>query len=59
MKQVLVSIARTIPGLLEHSAFHVTLAGWPAAAAVFAVGATIVATAIVLTGNGTNSEPAN
>ncbi len=58
MKQVLVSIARTIPGLLEHSAFHVSLAGWPAAAAVLVVGATIVATTMILAG-GTSPEPAN
>lgn len=50
MKQVLVNIARTVPALLERSAFQISLQGWPAAAAVAVVGATIVATAIVLNG---------
>ena len=56
MKQVLASIARTVPGLLEHSTLQICLQGWPAAVAVFFVGATIVATAMVLRGNG-NAEP--
>ena len=51
MKQMLVSIARTVPTLLEHSTFHVSLQGWPAATAIAVVGATIVATVIVLSGN--------
>ncbi len=49
MKHVLISIAQTVPELLRHSALHITLAGWPAAAAVAAVGATIVLTAVILT----------
>ena len=50
MKQVIISVARTIPALLEHSSFHVSLAGWPAAVAVLAVGATIVAATALLRG---------
>ena len=57
MKQVLVGVARTLPGLLEHSAFHVSLAGWPAAAAVLVVGATIVATTMILAGSKASPEP--
>ncbi len=59
MKQVLLSIAHAVPGLLEHSSFHVSLAGWPAAAVVFVVGATIVAMTVVLTGSSAASESAN
>ena len=51
MKQMLVSIARAVPALLEHSVFQVSLQGWPAATAVAVVGATIVAAAIVLSGS--------
>ncbi len=51
MKQMLVSIARTVPALLERSTFQVSLQGWPAATAVAVVGVTIVATVIVLSGN--------
>lgn len=56
MKQALASIARTVPGLLEHSTFQICLQGWPAAAAVFFVGATIVATTMVLRSDG-HAEP--
>ncbi len=56
MKQVLASIVRTVPGLLEHSTFQICLQGWPAAAAIFFVGATIVATTMVLRGDG-SAEP--
>lgn len=50
MKEMLVSIVRTVPALLERSAFQVSLQGWPAATAVAVIGATVVATAIVLSG---------
>ena len=52
MKQVLISIARAVPEMLKHTTVHISLAGWPAAAAIGAIGATVVATAIVLTSTG-------
>ena len=51
MKQILISIARSVPKMLEHSTFQVSLQGWPAATAVAVIGVTIVATVIVLGGN--------
>lgn len=56
MKEMLVSIARTVPTVLERSAFQVSLQGWPAATAVAVVGATVVATAIILRGNQTTQQ---
>lgn len=50
MKEMLVSIVRTVPALLERSTFQVSLQGWPAATAVAVIGVTVVATAIVLSG---------
>ncbi len=51
MRQFITSVARVVPVVLEHSALQVSLQGWPAAAAVAFVGATIVASVIVLSGS--------
>ncbi len=42
------NLARAIPVLAERTTLSVSLQGWPAAAAVFAVGATAVALAALL-----------
>ena len=51
MKSLFHGIVRVLPVVLERSAFQIVLHGWPAAAAIGFVGATIVATVVVLSGN--------
>lgn len=56
MKQFLTSVARSVPVLLERSTFQINLQGWPAATAIAAVGATIVATVMILSGSQVNPD---
>ena len=47
MKKTLIKVAETvIPELVRHSSIHISLAGWPAAVAVIAVG--VVASMTIL-----------
>ena len=56
MKHLLTGIVRTVPALLEQSSFQVCLNGWPAVAAIAVIGATIMATVSIVSGNqGTKS----
>lgn len=48
MREMLLSLTRVAPEVLRRSSFRVVLHGWPAAAAVIAVGATVVAVTALL-----------
>ena len=51
MKHLLTGIVRTVPALLERSSFQVCLNGWPAIVAIAVIGATIVVTVSIVSGN--------
>lgn len=49
MKKTLIKVAEAVvPELVRHSSIHISLAGWPAAVAVIAVGAAVVASVMIL-----------
>ena len=55
MKEIIGGIAKVVPALLEHSAVSVSLAGWPAVAALAVVGVTVV-TVTVVRGNNRSAQ---
>jgi len=51
MKTTLVNIAKAIPTLMEHTNLNLSLAGWPAAAAILGLcSAAVAITSIVVNG---------